>query len=66
MNQILNTLAQVDNQLQTIAVRGEDTFAMVNARKLLRVAYDMVRKEAQSHAEQQPTAVLDGSRDTGD
>lgn len=66
MNRILELMAQADNQLQTIAVRGEDAFAMVNARKLLRVAYDMVRKEAQSHAEQQPTAVLDGSRDTGD
>lgn len=67
MNRILELMAQADNQLQSISVRGDDAFAMVAARKLMRTAYDLIRREAENHAdERKPTAVLDGGGDSGD
>lgn len=59
IKQILEALAQADSKLDTISVKGVDAYTMVDARKLLRVAYDELRKEidnAQSTANE-----LDGT-----
>ena len=59
IKQILEALAQADAKLDTISVKGVDAYTMVDARKLLRVAYDELRKEidnAQSAANE-----LDGT-----
>lgn len=45
IKQILEALAQADAKLDTISVKGVDAYTMVDARKLLRVAYDELRKE---------------------
>lgn len=47
ITQILEVLAQADAKLDTISVKGVDAYTMVDARKLLRVAYDELRKEAE-------------------
>lgn len=48
ITQILEVLAQADTKLDTISVKGIDAYVMVDARKLLRVAYDELRKEAEA------------------
>lgn len=40
MEQILNLLAKADAQLEQIAVKGSDAYLMVNARSLLKAAFD--------------------------
>lgn len=47
ITQILEVLAQADQKLDTISVKSVDAYTMVDARKLLRVAYDELRKEAE-------------------
>lgn len=49
MEQALRALEAVDAKLETISVKGVDAYAMVDARKLLRVAYDELRKEAEAN-----------------
>lgn len=44
MNQILELLVRADKQLEQIAVKGVDTYLMVNARTLLKTAYDALNK----------------------
>ena len=44
MEQILGLLSKADAQLEQIAVRGNDAFLMVNARSLLRAAFDALNK----------------------
>lgn len=61
IKQILEVLAQADAKLDTISVKGVDAYTMVDARKLLRVAYDELRKEAEANVPKSETAVqLDG------
>lgn len=48
ITQILEVLAQADQKLDTIGVKSVDAYTMVDARKLLRVAYDELRKEAEA------------------
>lgn len=40
MEHILNLLAKADAQLEQIAVKGSDAYLMVNARTLLKAAFD--------------------------
>ena len=47
MDDVIKLLAQADTQLDTIAVRGQDVFAMRNARAALKMAFDRLRKEAE-------------------
>lgn len=49
MERALSILAQADSLLETISVKGADAYAMVNARKLLKAAYDLIRKEAEAN-----------------
>ena len=44
MEQILNLLAKADSQLEQIAVKGSDAYLMVNARTLLKAAFDALNK----------------------
>ena len=58
MERALSILAQADSLLETISVKGADAYAIVNARKLLKVAYDLLtRKEAEVNDK-----CVDGSR----
>lgn len=61
MERVLSILAQADSLLETIAVKGADAYAMVNTRKLLKAAYDLIRKEAEANDSR-----LDGSGDSVD
>ena len=45
MNDVMKLLAQADNQLDLISVRGQDVFTMSKARAYLKAAFDMMRKE---------------------
>lgn len=65
MEQILSILARVDEKLNAISVRGADTFIMVDARQLLKIAYDSLRKEAEKNANSK-TDELDSDRVAGD
>lgn len=64
ITQILEVLAKADTKLDTISVKGVDAYTMVDARKLLRVAYDELKKEVDERvsndAEQHPV-VLDSN-----
>lgn len=40
MDQIIGLLIKADSQLEQIAVRGNDAYLMVNARSLLKAAFD--------------------------
>lgn len=40
MEQILSLLSKADAQLEQIAVKGADAYLMVNARSLLKAAFD--------------------------
>lgn len=40
MKQIASLLAKADAQLEQIAVKGSDAYLMVNARTLLKAAFD--------------------------
>lgn len=51
MNQILDLLGSVDQHLAQIAVKGEDVFQIVAARRLLKTAYDLAKKEVDDHAD---------------
>lgn len=42
MEQIANLIAKADAQLAQIAVKGNDAFLLVNARSILKTAYDML------------------------
>lgn len=44
MEQILNILARADAQLEQIPVKGSDVYLMVNARGLLKKAFDMLNQ----------------------
>lgn len=44
MEQIINLLAKADAQLEQIAVKGSDAYLMVNARTLLKAAFDALSK----------------------
>lgn len=44
MEQILNLLAKADAQLELIPVKGADAYLMVNARTLLKAAFDALNK----------------------
>ena len=52
MEQILNLLAKADAQLEQIAVRGTDTYLMVNARSLLKAAYDALNNPPEAEKEE--------------
>lgn len=65
MEQLLDILARVDSKLSAISVRGADTFIMVDARQLLKIAYDSLRKEAEKNADSK-TDELDSDRVAGD
>lgn len=49
MEQVISLLEAVDAKLDTISVKGVDAYTMVDARKLLRVAYDGLKKEAEAN-----------------
>lgn len=59
MEQLLSILARADSKLSAISVRGDDAFIMVDARQLLKIAYDSLRKEAGKNADPK-TNELDG------
>lgn len=62
MERALSILAQADSLLETISVKGADAYAMVNARKLLKAAYDLLtRKEAEAN-----DSCVDGSGNSVD
>lgn len=61
MERVLSILAQADSLLETIAVKGADVYTMVNARKLLKAAYDLTRKEAEAN-----DSCVDGSGNSVD
>ena len=65
MEQLLGILARVDEKLNAINVRGADAFTMVDARQLLKIAYDSLRKEAEKNANSK-TDELDSDRVAGD
>lgn len=44
MEQIASLLAKADAQLEQIAVKGSDAYLMVNARTLLKAAFDALNK----------------------
>lgn len=44
MEQILSLLAKADAHLEQIAVKGADAYLMVNARSLLKAAFDALNK----------------------
>lgn len=46
MDQVLACLIQADKQLETIAVKGADAYALVSARSALKAAYDELKREA--------------------
>lgn len=64
MEQLLDILARVDSKLSAISVRGADAFIMVDARQLLKIAYDSLRKEAEKNANSK-TDELDSNRVAG-
>ena len=64
INQILEVLAQADKKLDTISVKSVDAYTMVDVRKLLRVTYDELRKEAEKNAGSKANE-LDSNRATG-
>ena len=45
MNQAIELLIRADDTLAKISVRGDDAYAMVNARSLLKAAYDVLRSK---------------------
>jgi len=47
MNQVLDILAQADSRLATISVSGSDVYTMVDVRRLMKAAYEIIRKEAE-------------------
>ena len=47
MKQIIYILEKADSQLEQIAVRGNDAYLMVNARSLLKAAYDALNKPSE-------------------
>ena len=51
MNSVLQLMADADRQLESVSVRGTDVFAMANARKLLKAAYDSLMKGVGENAE---------------
>lgn len=54
MEQALRALETVDAKLDMISVKGVDAYTMVDARKLLRVAYDELKKEAEKANDSKP------------
>lgn len=54
MEQIINLLAKADVQLKQIAVSGADAYRMVNARTLLKAAFDALQQPTEQ-AEQEVT-----------
>lgn len=52
MEQILNLLAKADSQLEQIAVKGADAYLMVNARTLLKAAFDALNKPPEEEKEE--------------
>lgn len=52
MEQIMNLLAKADAQLEQIAVKGSDAYLMVNARTLLKAAYDALNKPPESEVKE--------------
>ncbi|MBP5460708.1 MAG: hypothetical protein J6Y20_01085 [Lachnospiraceae bacterium] len=45
MNTVIQLLIKADNALASISVKGDDAFALVDARRLLKAAFDELRKE---------------------
>ncbi len=41
---VINILVQVDNTLSRISVNGDDVFALADARKLMKLAFDELNK----------------------
>ena len=52
MEQIASLLAKADAQLEQIAVKGSDAYLMVNARTLLKAAFDALNKPPEEKGEQ--------------
>lgn len=50
MEQILGLLAKADSQLEQIAVKGADAYLMVNARTLLKAAFDALNTPKEEEA----------------
>lgn len=53
MKQILNLLAKADAQLEQIAVKGADAYLMVNARTLLKAAFDALNKPHEAEVKEE-------------
>lgn len=62
MDQAIKMLELADRQLEQISVSHGDVFSMCNARRLLKTAYDLLRKGVTNN---EPT-VLDSVGDPGD
>lgn len=54
----LDLLLRADDLLSRIAVRGDDAYLMVDARKTMKHAFDMMRKEVETHDQS-----MDSNRD---
>ena len=50
MEQIASLLAKADALLEQIAVKGNDAFLLVNARSILKTAYDMLTTPKEEEA----------------
>lgn len=44
MEDLVSLLAKADAQLEQVSVKGNDAFYLVNARSLLKAAFDMLNK----------------------
>lgn len=53
MEQILNLLAKADSQLEQISVKGTDAYLMVNARSLLKAAFDSLSVQQSEPSEKE-------------
>lgn len=42
MDECLKKLLEADSLLDTISVKGNDTFTLVTARKIMKVVYDII------------------------
>lgn len=53
MEQIMNLLAKADSQLEQISVKGADAYLMVNARSLLKAAFDSLNAQPSEPSEKE-------------
>lgn len=53
MDEIIALIAEADKRLDTITVSGVNAFAMVNARRLLKAAFDRLNSLQKSEAKEE-------------